>query len=128
MQIFAGYRNVSLKFARRSKLHPARAPACGACIILGLFSTRELHLNVFELLSPSSRYEEPCKIVAFQISFNFTSLNVRRGVARSTYRSERVNLTDCFELRCLSNVLGKFFLLAISIRIVRESMSALKKG
>jgi len=32
MQIFASYRNVSLKFARRSKLHPARAPACGALL------------------------------------------------------------------------------------------------
>jgi len=37
MQIFASYRNVSLKFARRSKLRPARAPTCGAFIILCLF-------------------------------------------------------------------------------------------
>jgi len=37
MQIFASYRNVSLKFARRSKLHPARAPTCGAFIIFRLF-------------------------------------------------------------------------------------------
>lgn len=66
---------------------------------------RELHLDVLSYFLCESIVQGtfPCKIVAFQISFNFTLFN--SSVERSfdtRYRNERINLNDFLKLRCLS--------------------------